>query len=208
MSKGIFITFEGGEGTGKTTQIGFLADFLAKQGLACVKTREPGGTPQIELIRQILMEGDVNRWDPVTEALLMAAARREHLKQVIWPALEAGKWVICDRFSDSTLAYQGWGHGLGEAFIHQLNHLTMGAFQPDLTFIFHLSPQEGLSRKHKQQRENRFEKMDFAFHTRVEKGYQEIPKAQPDRCVIVEADQPIEVIARVIQQAVLKRFLP
>lgn len=207
MSKGIFITFEGGEGTGKTTQIGFLGDFLTRQGVSCIQTHEPGGTPQIDIIRQVLMEGEINRWDPVTEALLMSAARREHLKQVIWPALATGKWVICDRFADSTFAYQGWGHGLGEAFIHKLNHLVMKEFHPDLTFIFHLSPQEGLLRKKKQHIENRFEKMDIAFHERVWQGYQALIASHPHRYVVVEADQPIDKIAAEIQQEVQKRFL-
>lgn len=206
-SKGIFITFEGGEGTGKTTQISLLTNFLTQQGISSVMTREPGGTPQIEMIRDLLMEGEVGRWDPVTEALLMSAARREHLTHVIWPALRAGKWVICDRFADSTLAYQGYGHCLGTNFVHQLNQLVMGSFHPDLTFILHLPPKEGLSRKQKQAVENRFEKMNAAFHERVWQGYQAIAAFNTSRYVIIEADQPIEKIAAHIQQDVKKRFL-
>ena len=138
MKSNFFITFEGGEGVGKSTQARLLADFLEKKGKSCLLTREPGGSPGAEEIRQLVVKGAINRWDVMTETLLMFAARRDHLLKTVWPALKEGKTVICDRFSDSTMAYQGFGYadqGLGQGTIEQLYQIVIGAFKPDLTII-------------------------------------------------------------------------
>lgn len=133
--RGRFITLEGGEGAGKSTQVRLLADALRRAGHDVVVTREPGGTPGAEQIRALLVQGDTGRWDAVTEALLLFAARRDHLVKTIWPALDRGDWVVSDRFSDSTLAYQGYAHGMGTELIERLYALTVGEFQPDLTIM-------------------------------------------------------------------------
>ena len=146
MTAGRFITFEGGEGAGKSTQLGLLAEALRGQGHGVLTTREPGGAPGAEQIRRLLVEGAVERWDPLTEALLHYAARREHLVRSVWPALAEGRWVVSDRFADSTLAYQGYGHGLPEAALQRLYDVTVGSFAPDLTIILDLPVQDGLAR--------------------------------------------------------------
>lgn len=133
LTRGRFITFEGGEGAGKSTQLGLLADALARAGIAAIRTREPGGAPGAEEIRRLLVEGAPQRWDAETEALLMVAARRNHLVETVWPALDRGDWVICDRFADSTLAYQGYGRGLPREALASLHSLIAGNFKPDLT---------------------------------------------------------------------------
>ena len=146
MVRGRFITFEGGEGAGKSTQVRLLAESLKARDGEVVVTREPGGSDGAEAIRALLVSGAVNRWDGCTEALLHSAARRDHLVKTVWPALARGAWVICDRFADSTLAYQGYGHGLDHGLIRQLASVTMGVFRPDLTLILDLPVAEGLMR--------------------------------------------------------------
>lgn len=146
MSKGKFITIEGGEGAGKSTQIAGLVAWLNGRGIEAVATREPGGSPGAELVRRLLVEGPVDRWDAATEALLHFAARRDHLLKTVWPALEAGKWVVSDRFADSTLAYQGYGHGLDLKVLGELYRLAVGEFRPDLTVILDLPVEIGLTR--------------------------------------------------------------
>ena len=143
---GHFITFEGGEGAGKSTHVRLLADALRGAGVGVVETREPGGSPGAEQIRELLIHGEVARWDAMTEALLHFAARRDHVARVIRPALASGDWVLCDRFADSTMAYQGYGHGLALEAIEQLYALTVGALAPDLTVILDLPVGEGLRR--------------------------------------------------------------
>ncbi|MFO0291895.1 MAG: dTMP kinase, partial [Rhodospirillales bacterium] len=135
VRRGRFVTFEGGEGAGKSTQLRFLAEWLEAQGLAVVTTREPGGTPGAERIRKLLVEGDADAWIPTTEALLHYAARVEHVERVVRPALAAGRWVLSDRFADSTMAYQGYGHRLGPARIAALHRAALGGFKPDLTLV-------------------------------------------------------------------------
>ena len=138
MTKGLFITLEGGEGSGKTTQIKLLQEYLEGKGIECVKTREPGGSPAAEEIRQVILSGGKEKWDSISETLLFYAARRNHLTQLILPAINAGKWVVCDRFADSTMAYQGYGRQDGlltRADLDFLYHLVAGDFKPDLTFI-------------------------------------------------------------------------
>ncbi|PPR65054.1 MAG: Thymidylate kinase, partial [Alphaproteobacteria bacterium MarineAlpha4_Bin2] len=143
---GKLITFEGGEGAGKSTQVALLADYLETKGIKFVKTREPGGSSGAEDIRRLLVEGAVDRWDSIAETLLLMAGRRSHFKELLEPALIGGKWVICDRFSDSTLAYQGYGQGVDLEMISQLQYLAIGEFAPDLTFLLDIPVNEGLSR--------------------------------------------------------------
>lgn len=192
---GKFITFEGGEGTGKSTQTTLLANYLSDLGHQVVLTREPGGSDGAELIRALLVSGDVNRWSPLTEVLLLYAARAEHWLKVIKPALERGTWVICDRFADSTLAYQGYGHGVDRVWIHQLYEAIIGDDQPDWTFVFDLDPAIGVQRAlSRHTSENRFEHMDIDFHNRLRAGFLEIAHQNPHRCHIINANQSIDAI--------------
>jgi dTMP kinase len=206
---GVLITFEGGDGAGKSTQIERLSAILQRSSIPHVTTREPGGCPQGEAIREILLQGDIHRWDSVSEALLMAAARRRHLLETIWPAMEKGLWVLCDRFADSTWAYQGYGHGLGEGFVRQLNGLTMGHFQPHVTFIFSLSFEQGIRRKKKQhsQLEDRFERLGDAFHQRVQTGYNMLLQHEPQRCIPVDAAAPVEQITQKLVGCLIEKGL-
>ncbi|MGL5784458.1 MAG: dTMP kinase [Alphaproteobacteria bacterium] len=208
MSKkpGVFITFEGGEGTGKSTQIQRLRDFLNARQIPHQVTREPGGVPSAERIRELLLNAGID-WAPVTEALLMSAARHEHVRQLILPALQQGEWVICDRFADSTSVYQGYAHGLGVGAIQALNKFTLGDLLPDLTFVFQLPASQGLARKKSQpQGENRFEQMELSFHERVQAGYTALLQAEPNRCIAIDATQPIETMATLIQEKIIERF--
>lgn len=196
---GKFITFEGGEGTGKSTQTVLLAEHLNELGHQVVLTREPGGSDGAELIRSLLVSGDVSRWSPLTEVLLLYAARADHWQKVIAPALARGDWVICDRFADSTLAYQGYGHGVDRLFINRLYAATIGEHQPDWTFVFDLDPEIGVQRALKRHTsENRFEHMDMAFHHRLREGFCKIADQNPNRCHLIDASQSIYAIHREI----------
>lgn len=213
--KGVFITLEGGEGTGKSTQVKLLQQSLADAGVDVVPTREPGGTPQAERIRHLLIQRDAGNFDPLTEALLMMSARREHLVNKIWPSLEEGKWVVSDRFADSTRAFQGYGMGLAQETIEEIYKMIAGDFHPHLTFIFDIDPEQGLSRSLKQlsvtanaveSTEDRYERMGIAFHTRLRDGFLDIAKRFPDRCVIIDATQDIATIHRQMLAIVETRF--
>lgn len=213
--KGVFITLEGGDGTGKSTQIRMLSAALAASGVNVVATREPGGTPQAERIRNLLLQRDSGSFDPLTEAMLMFSARREHLVNKIWPSMEEGKWVISDRFADSTRAFQGYGMGLDMALIERLYNLVAGDFQPDLTMIFDIDPEAGLARsiKHMSQTSNatestedRYERMGLAFHTRLREGFLSIARDNPARCVVIDASQDIDSVHRQVLDTVTKRF--
>ncbi len=211
-AKGRFITFEGGEGAGKTTQTRLLADQLQQKGLSVVLTREPGGSEGAEAIRALLVTGDKDRWSSVCEALLMYAARADHWQKCIQPALERGQWVICDRFADSTLAYQGYGHGVDPAFLQTLYQQTVGGCQPDRTYIFDASPDLGLQRARKRltktgQNENRFESFDHDFHQRVYQGFLEIARNNGQRCRIIQAKASIPSIQETIWQDIQTEFL-
>jgi dTMP kinase len=207
MSKGRFITFEGGEGAGKSTQIKALADFLSAKGIALLTTREPGGSPGAEEIRQLLVTGATDRWHPLTEALLHFAARKEHLEKTVLPALDAGKWVLCDRFADSTLAYQGYGHRLGKEPIEALYRTCVGDFQPDLTLILDLPFEVGLERAGgRGDDENRYERMAGGFHQRVREGFQAIAADHPGRCAVIDAGQPIDAVAAAVCDKVAQKF--
>jgi dTMP kinase len=198
-----FVTFEGGEGGGKSTQLRLLAEALRSSGAAVVATREPGGAPGAEEIRRLLVEGEPGRWRPEAEALLHFAARAEHLDKVIRPALQAGQWVLCDRFADSTLAYQGYGQGLDLAWLKQLRARVVGATEPGLTLILDLPVDTGLGRAREQQR---YERMGRAFHEKLQAGFLEIAKAEPERCIVIDATRSIEAVAADVRGAVAKRF--
>ena len=208
---GKFITFEGGEGAGKTTQIKLLADALKAGGLDPIITREPGGSPAAEVIRSLLVEGAVDRWQPMTEALLNFAARLEHVQATIKPALVAGRWVLCDRFADSTVAYQGCGHDLGRAVIDELHRLVLGYFQPNLTVILDISVAEGLARatnreRAENSREDRYEHMDEGFHQRLLDGFLDIARRNPERCVVIDAAQETDKVQAEIRTVVGQRL--
>lgn len=207
MTDGRFITFEGGEGAGKSTQVRLLAESLRGRKHEVVLTREPGGADGAEAIRTLLVSGAVDRWDARTEALLHSAARRDHLVKTVWPALERGAWVVCDRFADSTLAYQGYGHGLDRALIDQLAEVTMGRFRPDLTLILDLPVEEGLKRAGgRGGAEDRYERMGLDFHQRLRQGFLAIATAEPRRCAVIDAARPPEVVHQDILEAITTRL--
>tara|TARA_B100000686_G_C16528557_1_gene831094 strand:- start:139 stop:783 length:645 start_codon:yes stop_codon:yes gene_type:complete len=204
---GKFISFEGGEGAGKSTQAKILAENLDEIGVKNILTREPGGTPIAEEIRDLLVKGEVGKWDPFSETLLHFAARRAHLVDKIWPALREGKWVICDRFIDSSMAYQGIAMGVGKNTIHTLSKLFMDEFCPDLTFVMDLRGEEGLYRTAaRMDGKNRYEEMTLSFHQKVRHAFLEIAAGESNRCVVVDSMQPIEKISREIIDAVKQRF--
>ncbi|MBU6476152.1 MAG: dTMP kinase [Alphaproteobacteria bacterium] len=199
MSKGVFITLEGGDGTGKSTQIKLLQQALSAAGVDVMTTREPGGTRQAERIRDLLLQRDSGNFDPMTEALLLFAARREHLVEKIWPALGRGQWVVSDRFADSSRAFQGYGMGLDMRVIEDLYRMVAGDFQPDITFILDIDPELGLQRSMRRHAaaavtEDRYERMGLAFHQRLRDGFREIAKRFPGRCVVIDATQDVEAV--------------
>ncbi len=204
---GRFITLEGGEGAGKTTQIVRLAEWLRAGGREVVTTREPGGAAGAEMIRKLLVEGPAERWDGPTEALLHYAARRDHLRSTVWPALGRGAWVISDRFADSTRAYQGYGHGLDLALLARLHDVAIGEFEPDLTLILDLPIDIGLARAAARRgSETRYESLPRDFHERVHAGFRAIAKSAPGRCAIVDASTDIDTIATAIARIVAERL--
>ena len=209
MAPGKFITFEGGEGAGKSTHVARLAERLRAKGHEVTITREPGGTPGAEEIRALLVTGDAGRWTPLAEALLHYAAREDHLARVVRPALARGDWVICDRFADSTMAYQGYGHGLGPEPIDALYRLVVGDSGPDLTLILDLPVEQGLARiGDRDGDEHRYESMDRGFHERMRRGFLDIAARAPERCVVIDAGSGIEAVAGDIWQAVASRLDP
>ena len=206
---GKFITFEGGEGTGKTTQIQILGEALERAGHTVLRTREPGGSEGAEQIRTLLVQGGTDRWDAMCEALLLFAARRDHVRRTICPALKRGDWVICDRFTDSSLAYQGVAGGLGKSTVEDLAKLALGPDSPtpDLTLILDLAPETGLSRADERGGdEHRFEQLDRAFHERLREAFLEIAAGDPGRCVVVDAEPVPELVAANIWSVVTDRL--
>jgi dTMP kinase len=200
---GRFIAFEGGEGAGKSTQAQLLAAALARAGIGVIATREPGGAPAAELIRDLLLKGAPGRWDGTSEALLMVAARRAHLTETILPALARGDWVVCDRFADSTIAYQGHGAGVPVEALTALHRLIAGTLKPDLTLLLDLPVEEGLARAHARHGdETRFEQKDVHFHKRVRRGFLAIAKQEPARCIVIDAARPIDDIHRAVLSVV------
>ena len=209
--KAYFISLEGGEGTGKSTQITLLTEHLQNLGIDTVTTREPGGCDSAELIRDFVLTGDTDRWTPMTEALLFTAARKEHTDRVIKPSLEAGKWVVTDRYFDSTLAYQGGGHGLGIAKMRELTRLALDNFEPDLTIILDIDIDTGLHRAGTRLREtssseDRFERMGSPFHETLRQAMLTIAEREPERCIVIDATGDIETVQKRIWDAVSKKF--
>lgn len=205
-ARGRFITFEGGEGAGKSTQLGMLARRLEAAGRPVRSTREPGGSPGAEAIRKLLVEGATDRWTPLPETLLFLAARSDHVASVIEPALAAGDWVICDRFTDSTVVYQGMVRGLGVARVRALQQLTVSV-TPDLTFVLDVDSRDGLARTHgRAASEDRFEQFDADFHLRLREAFLSIAKSEPDRCIVVDSSRPPDIVAEEIWRTVEARF--
>jgi dTMP kinase len=207
-TSGRFITLEGGEGAGKSTQIERLAERLIACGVDVVTTREPGGSVGAEEIRHLLVTGDPGRWTPLTEALLNYAARNDHLNKTIRPALDDGAWVLCDRFADSTRAYQGSAESVPSDAIEALDAMVVGTNQPDLTLILDLPVEVGLARATHGARgdENRFERMGKTFHEHLRNAFLDIAKAHPKRCKVISASGTPDEVADAIWAAVLKKF--
>lgn len=207
MSRGRFITFEGGEGTGKSTQVRLLTSYLSQSGIDVVQTREPGGSPSAEDIRPLLVTGAADRWSPMAETLLFNAARVEHWRQVIDPALERGAHVVCDRFSDSTMAYQAYAGGLDPKVVAELHRIALSGVEPDLTFVLDISVDEGLRRAAtRRDGETRFERKGRAFHERLRQGFLDIARRAPKRCLIIDATQPIERVHAAVLDALKTRL--
>lgn len=203
MARGVFITFEGGEGTGKSTQARRLATRLREVGREAVLTREPGGAPGAEEIRNLLVTGAAGRWSPVTETLLMYAARRDHIERTIRPGLERGAVVICDRFADSTRAYQGAAGGAPEALIAALEQEILEGLKPDLTLVLDLSVEAGLARANgRGGAETRFEGKDTGYHERLRAAFLAIAAAEPGRCAVIDAVGSEDEVAGRIAEAV------
>ena len=202
----MFITFEGPEGSGKTSQIIPLADFLREKGFNVITTREPGGTAIGEQIRDILTRLDNTGMHPRAEILLFLAARAQLVEQSIRPHLEQGSLVISDRYADATLAYQGYGHGTDLQLLHQLLNFATGNLWPDLTILLNLDPENGLQRKRSEGEWNRLDAYELAFHKRVWQGYQELAHQDPQRWVIIDASQPLDIVQREIRQVILERL--
>ena len=210
--QGRFISLEGGEGAGKSTQSRRLAEALESAGITVVTTREPGGSPGAEAIRALLVGGETGRWDGVTELLLHYAARRDHLNQTILPALARGDWVITDRFADSTMAYQGYGFELGRGPVEYVHRVAVGDIQPDLTLILDIPVDVGLSRAGARDGagtgagSNRYERMPRDFHERLRRGFLDIAAREPKRCVLIDAGGTADSVARAIRAAVADRL--
>lgn len=196
---GRFITFEGIDGAGKTTHIDALEQAWRQQGRDVVRTREPGGTPLAEKLRELVLHDSM---DPLTEALLVFSARRDHLQQVIRPALARGAWVLCDRFTDATFAYQGAGRGFELGVLRQLETWVQEGLQPDLTLLFDLPPAVAAGRLQAARQPDRFEALDAAFFERVRSGYLARQAAQPDRFAIIQADARPEEVAGQVRETI------
>ncbi len=206
MTQGYFISFEGGEGAGKSTQIRRLAERLQAAGHDVVVTREPGGSPGAEAIRELLVNGAADRWSSVTETLLMYAARRDHVERVIRPALAEGKVVLCDRFADSTRAYQGAGGEAPASLIASLEDHVLNGTVPVLTLILDLPAEVGLQRAEARGGAARFESKGLDFHQRLRAGYLEIARRESERCVVIDADAALDAVTAAIAEAVAQRL--
>ncbi len=209
--RGKFITLEGGEGTGKSTQAIRLKEYLIDAGHDVVLTREPGGSPGAEEIRSLLVSGTADRWSPLTETLLFFAARDEHLVRTIRPALDRGQWVICDRFADSTRAYQGAAGNISPGFLETLEGTVIGPDWPDLTLIFDLDPEIGLARAGQRMSpghaEDRFEKKGLAFHERLRQAFLDIAANAPGRCAVIDASVDMDQVTRSLTTVVRERLV-
>ncbi len=201
----MFITFEGGEGSGKTTQVRLLHERLTQLGYQSVSTREPGGTPLGEKLRALLLDAS-GQIEPRAELLLYAADRAQHVAALIRPSLAAGKIVLCDRYADSALAYQGYGRGLDLEMLRRIMGFATGGLQPDLTLFLDIDPREGLARRAATGALNRFEQHTLEFHQRVREGYLALIAAEPERWVRIDANQPVAVVQGAILAAVKARL--
>jgi len=207
VKQGKFITLEGGEGSGKSTQSRRLVERLKLHGLDVVATREPGGAPGAEEIRNLLVRGDIGRWDPLTETLLHFAARRQHLAETVWPALAASQWVVSDRFADSTMAYQGYAQGVGRDAVERVQAAAIGGFLPDLTLILDLPVDVGLARAGRRTGgEDRYERMGLPFHQRLRDAYLDIAAREPGRCRLIDATQNLDAVAASIWTTIAGHF--
>jgi dTMP kinase len=208
--RGKLITFEGGEGTGKSTQTRLLKTALEARGKRVVQTREPGGSPGAEDIRKLVVEGEPQRWTPLSETLLFLAARVDHVARLIEPAIVRGEWVVSDRFSDSTYVYQGVARGLGIEKVRRLHEAALGSFAPDLTIVLDLDPAEGLKRAsgRGQGQENRFERFDGDFHQKLRAAFRDIARSEPKRCAVIDGGRAPELVAADVWRVVEERLKP
>jgi dTMP kinase len=208
--RGRFITLEGGEGAGKSTQVRLLAERLAPLGVSVVVTREPGGSPGAEKLREVILSGKAAPFGPAGEAILFSAARIDHIDRTIEPALAGGAWVICDRFADSTRAYQGAAGKLDPALIVSLERVAVGAVKPDLTLMLDLPPETGLrraaSRRGPGETVDRFERESAGFHETLRQAFLDIARAEPRRCAVIDANQAPEAVAEAIWACVRERL--
>ncbi len=204
--RGKFITLEGVEGVGKSTNLAIIERVLQWQGIDYVKSREPGGCDVAERIRTLLLDPEAEPMAELTELLLVFAARAEHLEKVIKPNLEKGVWVLCDRFTDATFAYQGGGRGLSQAIIEQLQTLVQNELRPDLTIILDLDPEIGLERARERGALDRFENEEQLFFNRVRAAYLAIAEAEPQRCLVIDAAKPLEKVGEDLTAALVARL--
>lgn len=214
---GFFISFDGLEGSGKSTQIACLKEWLEQAGHEVIVTREPGGTGNAETLRNLLVSGDTASWSPISECLIMNAARADHLERLIRPALADGKIVLCDRFMDSTRAYQGGGGKLPMADILTIERCVVSETVPDVTFLFDLDPATGLERAGKrnagqgkggQAGEDRFERKGLEYHEAVRAAFRQIATDEPDRCILVDASQSVDDVTLALREALQSRGIP
>lgn len=211
--RGKFITLEGGEGCGKSTQLKLLAAYLQNKGIATVQTKEPGSTPEGKILRELLVTGDKDKFDAISECLLYYADRRCNLTKVVWPALEQGKWVISDRYADSTEAYQYYGYDKRVSYdiLSGLYRIVAGDFKPDLTLILDIEPEVGMRRSFAKAetmavKELRFESRQLKFHQNLRRGFLEIAEREPERCAIINADADIETVHQKIIETMKQRL--
>ena len=210
LPRGRFISLEGGEGAGKSTHIGHLAKTLESAGIDVLTTREPGGSPGAEAIRALLVGGEPDRWDGLTELLLHYAARRDHVNRTILPALDRGAWVLTDRFADSTMAYQGYGFGIARDIVEQVHRIAVGGIRTDLTLILDIPVAAGLKRAGRRDGagggSNRYERMTPDFHERLRQGFLDIAAREPERCAVIDADRDAGTVARAVRAAIGERL--
>jgi dTMP kinase len=205
LARGFFITFEGGEGAGKSTQIRLLAEKLRAKGYKLLVTREPGGSPGAEAIRHVILSGAAEPFGPEMEALLFAAARSDHVEQVIRPAVQSGKIVLCDRFLDSSRVYQGGAGNLDPAYMQEMERVAINGMMPDMTLIFDIDPVEGLKRASSRRgagQADRFEKEDIDIHQRRRRAFLDIAEKEPDRCIVIDASGNVDSVENLVTAAV------